>query len=264
MQVIPGSGARHTAAVSARSGRRLSAALGLGAGPSAAYGGVLLGLAVGTSCGCRRVQGRHFVRGEGGAPPRIVLLGLRLSIAEVGSIGLKACRSSLGHSAAILVVGYLGGDPAPDRLASPDRGGHEHLRNTAIVASGAHHRRQGGRDQTTPSPASRSSACSRCSPTRRRALAFGGNAWRRGCSRLLGPRHVAGRCAAWSTRSTSIPQALDVCNGHELERTCPCWCDPAHAILYHRRSSEGTAAALGTMVPLFVVASPHEPAANRR
>ena len=79
----------------------------------------------------------------------IVLLGLRLSIVEVGAIGLKALPVILVTiPAAILIVELP--RPAP-RAARPardaDRGRHQHLRQHRHRRGVAHHRREGGGDQ---------------------------------------------------------------------------------------------------------------------
>src|SRR5512135_2949646 len=117
---------------------RLSAALGLGAG---AVSGIMVAILLGLALGNLVTLPAAFKDGISFAVKRvlrigIVLLGLRLSIAEVGSIGLKALPIVLVTiPAAILVVGYLGRRiQLPDRLASLIAVGTSICGNTAIVA----------------------------------------------------------------------------------------------------------------------------------
>ena len=262
MQVIPGLAlAILLAVVGTFLADRLSAALGLGAG---AVSGIMVAVLLGLAVGNLVRMPEAFKDGISFAVKRvlrlgIVLLGLRLSIAEVGSIGLKALPIVLVTiPAAILVVGYLGRRiQLPDRLASLIAVGTSICGNTAIVAVAP---TIGAKEEET----SYAVACITifglfamlAYPFVAHWL-FGGNALAAGLflgSAVHDTSQVAGAGMVYQEYFHS-PQALDVATVTKLERNLSMLIViPLMAILYHRRSSEGTAPPpWWTMVPLFVI-----------
>jgi uncharacterized integral membrane protein (TIGR00698 family) len=240
---------------------RISAALGLGAGAvSGIMVAVLLGLAVGNLV---RLPA-SFTDGISFAVKRvlrlgIVLLGLRLSIAEVGSIGLKALPVILVTiPAALLIVGYLGRRiELGDRLASLIAVGTSICGNTAIVAVAP---AIGAKEEET----SYAVACITifglfamlAYPFVAHWL-FGGDAFAAGVflgSAVHDTSQVAGAGMVYQ-EFFHAPQALDVATVTKLERNLSMLVViPLMAILHHRRSSAGTAPPpWWTMVPLFVL-----------
>jgi uncharacterized integral membrane protein (TIGR00698 family) len=240
---------------------RISAALGLGAGAvSGIMVAVLLGLAVGNLV---RLPA-SFTDGISFAVKRvlrlgIVLLGLRLSIAEVGSIGLKALPVILVTiPAALLIVGYLGRRiELGDRLASLIAVGTSICGNTAIVAVAP---AIGAKEEET----SYAVACITifglfamlAYPFVAHWL-FGGDAFAAGVflgSAVHDTSQVAGAGMVYQ-EYFHAPQALDVATVTKLERNLSMLVViPLMAILHHRRSSAGTAPPpWWTMVPLFVI-----------
>jgi uncharacterized integral membrane protein (TIGR00698 family) len=221
---------------------------------------ILIGLAVGNSV---RLPAA-FKEGISFAVKRvlrlgIVLLGLRLSIAEVGTIGLKALPVILVTiPAAILIVGYLGRRiQLPDRLASLIAVGTSICGNTAIVAVSP---TIGAKEEET----SYAVACITVFGLFAMLVypfvahwMFGGDPLSAGLflgSAVHDTSQVAGAAMVYQDYYHS-PQALDVATVTKLERNLSMLVViPLMAIMYHRRSSQGTAPPpWWTMVPLFVV-----------
>ncbi len=240
---------------------RASAALGLGAGAvSGIMVAILLGLAVGNLVTLPEVfeEGisfavKHVLR------LGIVLLGLRLSIAEVGSIGVKALPVILVTiPAAILVVGYLGRRiQLPERLATLIAVGTSICGNTAIVAVSP---TIGAKDEET----SYAVACITVFglfamlvyPFAAHWL-FDGDPLAIGVflgSAVHDTSQVAGAGMVYADYYHA-PHVLDVATVTKLERNLSMLVViPLLAILYHRKASTGTVAPpWWTMVPLFVV-----------
>ncbi len=240
---------------------RASAALGLGPGAvSGIMVAILLGLAIGN---LTRVPewlrpGIYF------AVKRvlrigIVLLGLRLSIVEVGSIGLRALPViAVTIPAAILIVTYLGRRIGlADRLGSLIAVGTGICGNTAIVAVSP---TIGAREEET----SYAVACITVFglfamlvyPFAAHWL-FGGDAFSAGVflgSAVHDTSQVAGAGMVYQDYYHA-PEALNVATVTKLERNLTMLIViPLMSILYHRRSSEGSAPPpWWTMVPLFVL-----------
>lgn len=240
---------------------QLSAALGLGAG---AVSGIMVAILLGLAVGNLARLPATFDAGISFAVNRvlrlgIVLLGLRLSIAEVGSIGLKALPVVLVTiPAAILIVGYLGRRiQLPDRLGSLIAVGTSICGNTAIVAVSP---AIGARDEET----SYAVACITVFGLFAMLFlpfvahwVFGGNALAAGLflgSAVHDTSQVAGAGMVYADYFHS-PEALDVATVTKLLRNLSMLVViPLLAILFHRRSSEGCAAPRWwTLVPLFVV-----------
>jgi uncharacterized integral membrane protein (TIGR00698 family) len=239
----------------------LSAALGLGQGAvSGIMVAILLGLAVGNAV---RLPDA-FKEGIAFAVKRvlrlgIVLLGLRLSIAEVGSIGLKALPIILVTiPAAILIVGYLGRRiRLPDRLGSLIAVGTSICGNTAIVAVSP---TIGAKEEET----SYAVACITVFGLFAMLVypfvahwLFGGDPLAAGLfigSAVHDTSQVAGAGMVYQ-QYYQAPEALDVATVTKLERNLSMLVViPFLAIMYHRRSAEGAAPPpWWTMVPLFVV-----------
>jgi len=189
----------------------------------------------------------------------IVLLGLRLSIAEVGAIGLKALPVILVTiPAAVLIVTYLGRRLAlPDRLATLIAVGTSICGNTAIVAVAP----------TISAKEEETSYAVACItvfglfamlayPFVSHWL-FGGDAFRAGLflgSAVHDTSQVAGAGMVFQDYYHD-PQALSVATVTKLERNLSMLVViPLMSILHHRRSTAGTAPPpWWTMVPLFVV-----------
>lgn len=240
---------------------RMSAALGLGAG---AVSGIMVAILLGLTVGNLVALPAVFKAGISFAVQRvlrvgIVLLGLRLSIAEVGSIGLKALPVILVTiPAAILVVGYLGRRiHLPDRLASLIAVGTSICGNTAIVAVSP---TIGAKEEET----SYAVACITVFGLFAMLVypfvahwMFGGDPFSAGVflgSAVHDTSQVAGAGMVYADYFHA-PQALDVATVTKLERNLSMLVViPLMAILYHRKASTGTAPPpWWTMVPLFVV-----------
>jgi uncharacterized integral membrane protein (TIGR00698 family) len=239
----------------------LSAALGLGAGAvSGIMVAILLGLAVGNAVKLPAA----FKEGISFAVKRvlrlgIVLLGLRLSIAEVGSIGIKALPIILVTiPAAILIVGYLGRRiQLPERLGSLIAVGTAICGNTAIVAVSP---TIGAKEEET----SYAVACITVFGLFAMLVypfvahwMFGGDPFASGLflgSAVHDTSQVAGAGMVYQ-EYYHAPEALNVATVTKLERNLSMLIViPLMAILYHRKSNEGSEApAWWTMVPLFVV-----------
>ncbi len=239
-----------------------SAALGLGPGAvSGIMVAILLGLAV-----------ANVVRLPAWLKPGIdlavkrvlrigiVLLGLRLSIVEVGSIGVRALPVILVTiPAAILLVTYLGRRIGlPERLGSLIAVGTSICGNTAIVAVSP---TIGAKEEET----SYAVACVTVFglfamlvyPFAAHWL-FSGDAFRAGVflgSAVHDTSQVAGAGMVYQDYYHA-PEALNVATVTKLERNLSMLIViPLMSIMYHRRSSEGsTPPPWWTMVPLFVLA----------
>ena len=240
---------------------QLSAALGLGAG---AVSGIMVAILIGLAVGNLVTLPAAFKEGISFAVKRvlrlgIVLLGLRLSIAEVGSIGLKALPIVLVTiPAAILIVGYLGRRiHLPDRLGSLIAVGTSICGNTAIVAVSP---TIGAKEEET----SYAVACITVFGLFAMLVypfvahwIFGGDPFAAGLflgSAVHDTSQVAGAGMVYSDYYHS-PEALDVATVTKLLRNLSMLIViPLMAILYHRKASVGTAPPpWWTMVPLFVV-----------
>jgi uncharacterized integral membrane protein (TIGR00698 family) len=239
----------------------LAAALGFGHG---AISGIMVAVLLGLTLGNLAKLPAAFSAGISFAVKRIlrlgiVLLGLRLSIAEVGSIGLKTLPVVLVTvPAAILIVSFLGKRiQLSDRLATLIAVGTSICGNTAIVAVAP---TIGARDEET----SYAVACITvfglvamlAYPFAAHWL-FGGDAFSAGLflgTAVHDTSQVAGAGMVYQ-QYYDAPQALDVATVAKLERNLSMLVViPLMSILYHRRSSAGTAPpAWWTLVPLFVV-----------
>jgi uncharacterized integral membrane protein (TIGR00698 family) len=240
---------------------RASAALGLAAGSvSGIMVAVLLGLAVGNlfELPAALKEGIAFAI-ERVLRLGIVLLGLRLSIAEVGSIGLKALPVVLVTiPAAILLVGYLGRRiHLPDRLASLIAVGTSICGNTAIVAVSP---TIGAKEEET----SYAVACITVFGLFAMLVypfvahwIFGGDPLAAGLflgSAVHDTSQVAGAAMMYQ-QYYRAPEALDVATVTKLLRNLSMLVViPLLAILHHRKAASGAAPPpWWTMVPLFVV-----------
>jgi uncharacterized integral membrane protein (TIGR00698 family) len=262
MNVIPGFLVAFALAVA---GSFLADALAhaLGMGPGAISGimvAILLGLAVGNlfPLPAALKPGIDF------AVKRvlrigIVLLGLKLSIVEVGAIGLRSLPVILVTiPAAILLVTFLGRRLGlPDRLGTLIAVGTGICGNTAIVAV----------SPTIAAKKEETSYAVACItvfglfamlayPFVAHWL-FGGDAFQAGLflgSSVHDTSQVAGAGMVYSDYYRD-PQALNVATVTKLERNLSMLVViPLMSILYHRRSTEGTEPPPWyTMVPLFVV-----------
>jgi len=239
----------------------LSAGLGLGHG---AVSGIMVAILLGLVLGNAIKLPAAFKDGISFAVKRvlrlgIVLLGLRLSIAEVGSIGIKALPIILVTiPAAILIVGYLGRRiQLPDRLGSLIAVGTAICGNTAIVAVSP---TIGAKEEET----SYAVACITVFGLFAMLVypfvahwMFGGDPFASGLflgSAVHDTSQVAGAGMVYQ-EYYHAPEALNVATVTKLERNLSMLVViPLMAILYHRKSNEGSEApAWWTMVPLFVV-----------
>lgn len=262
MQVIPG---LVLAFVLAVLGNYLAdaAAVALGLGPGAISGimvAILLGLAIGNLF---RLPA-SLKPGIDVAVKRvlrigIVLLGLKLSIVEVGAIGLKSLPVILVTiPTAILLVTFLGRRLGlPDRLGTLIAVGTGICGNTAIVAV----------SPTIAAKEEETSYAVACItvfglfamlayPFVAHWL-FDGDPFRAGLflgSSVHDTSQVAGAGMVYQDYYHD-PQALNVATVTKLERNLSMLIViPLMSILYHRRSSEGTEPPpWWTMVPMFVV-----------
>jgi len=240
---------------------RLSAALGLGAGAvSGILIAVLLGLTVGSVARMRPVfqagielAVKHVLR------LGIVLLGLRLSLVAVGSIGLKALPVLLVTiPAAIVIVTHLGRRfGLPDRLGTLIAVGTSICGNTAIVAVAP---TIGARDEET----SYAVACVTVFglfamltyPFLAHAL-FGDDPLSAGIflgSAVHDTSQVAGAGMVYQEYFRS-PEAMDAATVTKLGRNLSMLLViPLMSIWYHRRSNAGEAPPpWWKMVPAFVL-----------
>lgn len=239
----------------------LSAALGLGQG---AVSGIMVAILVGLAVGNSVRLPAAFKEGISFAVKRvlrlgIVLLGLRLSIAEVGTIGLKALPIVLVTiPAAILIVGYLGRRiHLPDRLGSLIAIGTSICGNTAIVAVSP---TIGAKEEETSYAVACITVFGLFAMLAYPFVAhwiFGGDPFAAGLflgSAVHDTSQVAGAGMVYQ-QYYQAPQALDVATVTKLERNLSMLVViPLMAILYHRKSAEGTEPPpWWTMVPLFVV-----------
>jgi uncharacterized integral membrane protein (TIGR00698 family) len=238
-----------------------AAALGLGAG---AISGIMVAILLGLVIGNLLTLPTSLRPGIGVAVKRvlrlgIVLLGLKLSIVEVGAIGLRSLPVILVTiPAAVLIVSFLAKRLGlPDRLGTLIAVGTSICGNTAIVAVSP---TIGAREEET----SYAVACITVFglfamltyPFAAHWL-FGGDPFAAGVflgSSVHDTSQVAGAGMVFADYY-GAPQALDVATVTKLERNLSMLVViPLMAILYHRRSSEGSAPPPWyTMVPLFVV-----------
>ncbi len=228
----------------------LAAALGFGHG---AISGIMVAILLGLALGNLAKLPEAFSAGISFAVKRvlrlgIVLLGLRLSIAEVGSIGLKTLPVVLVTvPAAILIVSFLGKRiKLSDRLATLIAVGTSICGNTAIVAVAP---TIGAKDEET----SYAVACITvfglvamlAYPFAAHWL-FSGDAFSAGLflgTAVHDTSQVAGAGMVYQ-QYYHAPQALDVATVAKLERNLSMLIViPLMSILYHRRAATGTAAA---------------------
>ena len=238
-------------------------ALGLGLGPGAISGimvAILLGLVLGNLLrlptalkpGISFAVKRMLRLG-------IVLLGLKLSIVEVGAIGLRSLPVIMVTiPAAILIVTYLGRRLGlPDRLGTLIAVGTSICGNTAIVAVSP---TIGAKEEETSYAVACITVFGLFAMLAYPFVAhwlFGGDAFKAGLflgSSVHDTSQVAGAGMVYSDYYRDA-QALNVATVTKLERNLSMLLViPLMSILYHRRSSEGTAPPpWWTMVPLFVV-----------
>ncbi len=190
----------------------------------------------------------------------IVLLGLKLSIVEVGSIGLKSLPVILVTiPAAILIVGFLGRRLGlPDRLATLIAVGTSICGNTAIVAVSP---AIGAKEEETSYAVACITVFGLFAMLAYPFVAhwlFDGDPFRAGLflgSAVHDTSQVAGAGLVYQDYYHA-PEALDVATVTKLERNLSMLLViPLMAIRYHRRSSDGgEPPAWWTMVPLFVIA----------
>jgi uncharacterized integral membrane protein (TIGR00698 family) len=240
---------------------RASAALGLAAGSvSGVMVAILLGLAVGNLFQLPAA----FMEGISFAVERvlrigIVLLGLRLSIAEVGSIGLAALPVVLVTiPAAILLVGYLGQRiQLPARLASLIAIGTSICGNTAIVAVSP---TIGAKQEETSYAIACITVFGLFAMLAYPFVAhwiFGGDPFAAGLflgSAVHDTSQVTGAAMVYQDYYHA-PEALDVATVTKLLRNLSMLVViPLMAILHHRKASSSAAPpAWWTMVPPFVL-----------
>jgi uncharacterized integral membrane protein (TIGR00698 family) len=240
---------------------RLALSLGLGAG---AISGIMVAILLGLALGNLLKLPAALKPGISFAVKRvlrlgIVLLGLKLSIVEVGSIGLKSLPVIMVTiPAAILIVTYLGRRLGlPDRLGTLIAVGTSICGNTAIVAVSP---TIGAKEEETSYAVACITVFGLFAMLAYPFVAhwlFGGDAFKAGLflgSSVHDTSQVAGAGMVYSDFYHD-PQALNVATVTKLERNLSMLLViPLMSILYHRRSSEGTAPPpWWTMVPLFVV-----------
>jgi uncharacterized integral membrane protein (TIGR00698 family) len=240
---------------------RLALSLGLGAG---AISGIMVAILLGLALGNLLKLPAALKPGIGFAVKRvlrigIVLLGLKLSIVEVGSIGLKSLPVIMVTiPAAILIVTYLGRRLGlPDRLGTLIAVGTSICGNTAIVAVSP---TIGAKEEETSYAVACITVFGLFAMLAYPFVAhwlFGGDSFKAGLfigSSVHDTSQVAGAGMVYSDFYHD-PQALNVATVTKLERNLSMLLViPLMSILYHRRSSEGTAPPpWWTMVPLFVV-----------
>jgi uncharacterized integral membrane protein (TIGR00698 family) len=240
---------------------RLALSIGLGPG---AISGIMVAILLGLALGNLATLPAMLKPGIDFSVKRvlrigIVLLGLKLSIVEVGSIGLKSLPVVLVTiPAAILIVTFLGRRLGlADRLATLIAVGTGICGNTAIVAVSP---TIGAKEEET----SYAVACITifglfamlAYPFIGHWL-FDGDPFRAGLflgSAVHDTSQVAGAGMVYQDYYHA-PEALNVATVTKLERNLSMLVViPLMAILYHRRSSEGAKPPpWWTMVPLFVV-----------
>jgi uncharacterized integral membrane protein (TIGR00698 family) len=240
---------------------RLALSLGLGAG---AISGIMVAILLGLALGNLLKLPAALKPGISFAVKRvlrlgIVLLGLKLSIVEVGAIGLKSLPVIMVTiPAAILIVTYLGRRLGlPDRLGTLIAVGTSICGNTAIVAVSP---TIGAKEEETSYAVACITVFGLFAMLAYPFVAhwlFGGDAFKAGLflgSSVHDTSQVAGAGMVYSDFYHD-PQALNVATVTKLERNLSMLLViPLMSILYHRRSSEGTAPPpWWTMVPLFVV-----------
>ncbi|HSQ69343.1 MAG TPA: putative sulfate exporter family transporter [Steroidobacteraceae bacterium] len=240
---------------------QLSAALGLGHG---AVSGIMVAILLGLAVGNLFRLPAALKPGISFAVKRvlrigIVLLGLRLSIVEVGSIGLKALPVILVTiPAAILIVTYLGRRIGlADRLGSLIAVGTSICGNTAIVAVSP---TIGAKEEET----SYAVACITVFGLFAMLVypfvahwIFSADPFQVGVflgSAVHDTSQVAGAGMVYQ-EYYHAPEALNVATVTKLERNLSMLIViPLMSILYHRRSSEGAEPPpWWSMVPLFVL-----------
>jgi uncharacterized integral membrane protein (TIGR00698 family) len=262
MNVIPGLLVAFALAVAGNFlADRLALSLGLGAG---AISGIMVAILLGLALGNLLRLPAALKPGISFAVKRvlrlgIVLLGLKLSIVEVGSIGLKSLPVIMVTiPAAILIVTYLGRRLGlPDRLGTLIAVGTSICGNTAIVAVSP---TIGAKEEETSYAVACITVFGLFAMLAYPFVAhwlFGGDAFKAGLflgSSVHDTSQVAGAGMVYSDFYHD-PQALNVATVTKLERNLSMLLViPLMSILYHRRSSEGTAPPpWWTMVPLFVV-----------
>ena len=262
MNVIPGLLVAFALAVAGNFlADRLALSLGLGAG---AISGIMVAILLGLALGNLFKLPAALKPGIGFAVKRvlrlgIVLLGLKLSIVEVGSIGLKSLPVIMVTiPAAILIVTYLGRRLGlPDRLGTLIAVGTSICGATAIVATaptiGAHD------DEVSYAVACITLfgvAAMLVYPFAAHQL-FDADSFRAGM--FLGTAvhetaQVAGAGLVYQ-QYFSDPRALDVATVTKLVRNLSMLIViPLMAVIYHRRSVEGGEAPKWyTLIPLFIV-----------
>jgi uncharacterized integral membrane protein (TIGR00698 family) len=240
---------------------QLAGALGLGHG---AISGIMMAILIGLAIGNLVKLPDALKPGIAFSVKRvlrigIVLLGLRLSIVEVGAIGLKALPVVLVTiPAAIIIVTYLGRRLGlPDRLVSLIAVGTSICGNTAIVAVSP---TIGAKEEET----SYAVACITVFGLFAMLVYpfaahwfFGGDPFRAGIflgSAVHDTSQVAGAGMVYQDFYHS-PEALNVATVTKLERNLSMLIViPLMSILYHRRASAGAEPPpWWTMVPLFVL-----------
>lgn len=240
---------------------RLALALGLGPG---AISGIMVAILLGLVLGNVLRLPAALKPGISFAVKRvlrlgIVLLGLKLSIVEVGSIGFKSLPVIMVTiPAAILIVTYLGRRLGlPDRLGTLIAVGTSICGNTAIVAVSP---TIGAKEEETSYAVACITVFGLFAMLAYPFVAhwlFGGDAFKAGLflgSSVHDTSQVAGAGMVYSDFYQD-PQALNVATVTKLERNLSMLLViPLMSILYHRRSSQGTAPPpWWTMVPLFVL-----------
>ena len=239
----------------------IASALGLGPG---AISGIMVAILLGVALGNVFSLPEALKPGINVAVKRvlrlgIVLLGLKLSIVEVGAIGLKSLPVILVTiPAAILIVTYLGRRLGlTDRLGTLIAVGTGICGNTAIVAVSP---TIGAKEEET----SYAVACITVFGLFAMLVypfvahwLFGGDSFRAGLflgSAVHDTSQVAGAGMVYQDYYHA-PEALNVATVTKLERNLSMLIViPLMSILYHRRSSAGSAPPpWWTMIPLFVV-----------
>jgi uncharacterized integral membrane protein (TIGR00698 family) len=238
-------------------------ALSLGLGPGA-ISGIMVAILLGLGCANLFRLPAVFEPGIDFSVERvlrvgIVLLGLKLSIVEVGSIGLKSLPVILVTiPAAMLIVTFLGRRLGlPDRLATLIAVGTGICGNTAIVAVSP---AIGAREEETSYAVACITVFGLFAMLAYPFVAhwlFDGDPFRAGLflgSAVHDTSQVAGAGMVYQDYYHA-PEALNVATVTKLERNLSMLVViPLMSILYHRRSSEGAAPPpWWTMVPLFVV-----------
>jgi uncharacterized integral membrane protein (TIGR00698 family) len=239
----------------------IAAALGLGPG---AISGIMVAILLGLAIGNLFTLPASLKPGIGVAVKRvlrigIVLLGLKLSIVEVGTIGLKSLPVILVTiPAAILIVTFLARRLGlPDRLGTLIAVGTGICGNTAIVAVSP---TIGAKEEETSYAVACITVFGLFAMLAYPFVAhwmFGGDSFAAGLflgSAVHDTSQVAGAGMVYQDYYRDA-QALNVATVTKLERNLSMLVViPLMSILYHRRSAEGSAPPPWyTMVPLFVI-----------